>query len=93
MNIKIMKVDYSDPKQASEIISLLNTYAQDPMGGGEPLSQYVIENLVSELSKLPHVFSILCYVDNIAAGLINCFEEFSTFSCKPLVNVHQVTYA
>ena len=53
MNIKIMKVDYSDPKQASEIIFLLNTYAQDPMDGSETLSQYIIENLVSELSKLP----------------------------------------
>ena len=23
-------------------------------------------------------------------GLVNCFEGFSTFACKPLVNVHDV---
>jgi ribosomal protein S18 acetylase RimI-like enzyme len=23
-------------------------------------------------------------------GLINCFEGFSTFKCKPLVNIHDV---
>lgn len=90
MNIEIIKVNYTDQNQANEIISLLNTYAQDPMGGGEPLSQYVVENLINELSKLPHAFSVLCYVDNNPVGLINCFEAFSTFSCKPLVNIHDV---
>ena len=29
-------------------------------------------------------------VDGVAAGLINCFQGFSTFKCKPLINVHDV---
>ena len=90
MNIEIIKVNYADSKQASDLISLLNIYAQDPMGGGNALTPYVIKNLVNELLKLPHAFSVLCYVNNIPAGLINCFEAFSTFSCKPLVNIHDV---
>ena len=90
MKIEVIKVNYADPKQASELISLLNSYAQDPLGGGEALTGHVIENLVNELSKLAHAFSVLCYVDNTPAGLINCFEAFSTFSCKPLVNIHDV---
>lgn len=90
MNIKIIKANYSDSKQGDDIISLLNTYAQNPMGGGEALSQFVVENLINELSRLQHAFSVLCYVDNIAVGLINCFEAFSTFSCKPLINIHDV---
>jgi len=90
VNIKIIKANYADSKQSDDIISLLNSYAQDPMCGAEALSQFVIENLINELAKLPHAFSILCYVDNVAVGLINCFEAFSTFSCKPLINIHDV---
>jgi len=90
MNINIIKVNYNDSKQAHEIAHLLNSYASDPMGGGQPLEEHVIKNLASELSRLPHAFSILAYVNNKATGLINCFEAFSTFRCKPLVNIHDV---
>ncbi len=90
MEIKVTKVNYNDNKQASELVYLLNAYASDPMGGGKPLEKYVTENLVNELSKLPHAFSVISYVNNQPAGLINCFEAFSTFSCKPLVNIHDV---
>lgn len=90
MDIKIIKADYSSKIHANDLVLLLSRYAKDPMGGGEPLEQHVIDNVVIELSKLPHAFSIICYVDNSAAALINCFEAFSTFSCKPLVNIHDV---
>jgi ribosomal protein S18 acetylase RimI-like enzyme len=60
------------------------------MGGGKPLEEYVIENVADELSRIPHAFSVICYVDNQAVGLVNCFELFSTFSCKPLINIHDV---
>ena len=60
------------------------------MGGGVPLSDSTKNNLVKELSNIPHAFSVLCYVNNKPAGLINCFEAFSSFQCKPLINVHDV---
>jgi len=34
--------------------------------------------------------SLLCYVDGKPAGLVNCFEGFSTFSCKKLLNIHDI---
>jgi GNAT superfamily N-acetyltransferase len=42
------------------------------------------------LARRPHAFSILAYVNGEPAGLINCFEGFSTFKCRPLVNIHDV---
>jgi len=33
---------------------------------------------------------VLAYVDGQPAGLVNCFEGFSTFMCKPLANIHDV---
>jgi ribosomal protein S18 acetylase RimI-like enzyme len=90
MNIEVVKADYANQKHKEDIPLLLDAYASDPMGGGAPLEQKVKENLVNELSKLPHAFSVIAYVDNSPAGLANCFEAFSTFSCKPLVNIHDV---
>lgn len=28
------------------------------------------------------------YLDGVPAGLAICFEAFSTFACKPLLNIH-----
>jgi len=90
MTIEILKADYANPIHQADIPTLLNAYATDPMGGGQALLAQVQENLVPELAKLPHAFSVLAYVDGEAAGLVNCFEAFSTFACKPLINIHDL---
>ncbi|QEI08057.1 GNAT family N-acetyltransferase [Pigmentiphaga aceris] len=90
MNISVLQADYLDPIHARAIEFLLGAYAQDPMGGGEALPAAVLGRLVGELSKRPHAFSVLAFVDDQPAGLVNCFEGFSTFACRPLVNVHDV---
>lgn len=90
MNIEIIQADYLNQKHAEDIIVLMNAYASDPMGGGKPLTEEVKTHLVQSLAKLPYAFSIISYVDGIAAGLVNCFEGFSTFSCQPLINIHDV---
>jgi ribosomal protein S18 acetylase RimI-like enzyme len=90
MKVEVLLADYSNEQHSTDIASLLSSYAIDPMSGGKPLSNFVIENLVNELLKLAYAISILCYVDGKPAGLINCFEGFSTFKCKPLINIHDV---
>ncbi len=88
MIIEITKADYFNERHAKEIPMLLDRYASDPMGGGKPLNENVKNNLVKELSKLPYAFSVIMYINGQPAGLVNCFEAFSTFSCKPLINIH-----
>ncbi|MDH5392943.1 MAG: GNAT family N-acetyltransferase [Gammaproteobacteria bacterium] len=88
MSIEIIKIDYSNRQHAADLSFLMNAYASDSMAGGKPLSDYVIKNLAFELSKLDHAFSLITYVNDKPAGLVNCFEAFSTFNCKPLVNIH-----
>jgi len=90
MNVDIVVADYANKQQAKDLVFLLNQYAQDPAGGGKELSQYVQNNLVQELAKLPFAFSIISYIENSPAGLINCFTLFSTFKCKPLINIHDL---
>lgn len=87
---KIELVDYGDRAQASVLIDLLNAYAEDPMGGNAPLTPYTKANLVERLKSVPGAFSLIAYSEATPVGLANCFEGFSTFSCKPLVNIHDL---
>lgn len=93
MTVNIVQVDYQNPQHAKHMIELLDCYATDPMGGGVALSDYTAQNLVPELAKRQDAFSLIAYVDGQPAGLTNCFEGFSTFACKPLVNIHDVVVA
>ena len=88
--IAIIVVDYANEKHAGDLVGLLNHYACDPMGGGKPLAEKVKNNLTMELAKIPSAFSILCYIEGKPAGLINCFQGFSTFQCQPLINIHDI---
>ena len=88
--LTIVKADYGLPAHAEAVVSLLNAYAQDIAGGGEALSAFTMANLVRELAARPQVYSILAFDGAAPVGLVNCIEGFSTFACKPLVNVHDV---
>jgi ribosomal protein S18 acetylase RimI-like enzyme len=69
---------------------LLDHYARDPAGGGEPLSDFARDNLINELAARPSIFSVLAFDGDTPVGLVNAIEGFSTFACRPLVNVHDV---
>jgi ribosomal protein S18 acetylase RimI-like enzyme len=45
---------------------------------------------VASLAARPFIFSVLAFDGDAAVGLVNAIEGFSTFACKPLVNVHDV---
>lgn len=91
MTITIRLADYQNPEDAALVVELLNNYAKDPMGGAEPLSEFSRANLVKTLANVPGAFTVLAFHDDKGVGLINCFEHFSTFKCKPLINVHDVS--
>jgi GNAT superfamily N-acetyltransferase len=88
--LHVIRADYHDPEHARAIAYLLDHYSRDAMGGGEPLPAAVLESLPSELAKRPHAYSVLAFDGEAPVGLVNCFEGFSTFACRPLVNVHDV---
>jgi ribosomal protein S18 acetylase RimI-like enzyme len=90
MAVNILQADYSNPAHAAALVMLLDAYAQDPMGGGHGLSDFAKVNLVPSLAARSQAYSVLAFVDDQPAGLVNCIEGFSTFACLPLVNVHDV---
>nr|WP_321439694.1 GNAT family N-acetyltransferase [uncultured Hyphomonas sp.] len=90
MTLTIRQADYADPSDAAALTGLLDVYARDPMGGGKPLSAHTQEHLAAELAARPTAVSFLAFDDGAPAGLLNAFEGFSTFACKPLLNVHDI---
>ncbi|GMG86481.1 GNAT family N-acetyltransferase [Biformimicrobium ophioploci] len=88
--LQVNLADYADPADARLVVELLDAYARDPMGGGEPLPESTREELVPGLQSMPGAFSLIGYVDGEPAGLVNCFMGFSTFVARPLVNIHDV---
>jgi len=90
MPITTRQANYLDPADAALLVTLLNAYACDPFGGGEPLNDHTQENLALRLAKVPSAVSLFAYADDKPAGLANCFEGFSTFACAPLLNIHDL---
>jgi GNAT superfamily N-acetyltransferase len=82
--------DYTDPRDAADVVALLDAYARDPMGGGEPLAEAVKARLAGDLAANPNAFSLLARIEGQAVGLANCFVGYSTFAAAPLVNIHDI---
>jgi GNAT superfamily N-acetyltransferase len=88
--LTIELADYRDPRDAADVIALLDASARDPMGGGEPLAEDVKARLAGDLVANPQAFSLLARLDGQAVGLANCFMGYSTFAAAPLVNIHDL---
>ncbi len=88
--IELCIADLSNPDHRAALVGLLNDYANDPMGGRAALAPAVKQHLVAELAKRPWVRTVLAFVDGVPAGLAITMEGFSTFACKPLLNIHDL---
>jgi ribosomal protein S18 acetylase RimI-like enzyme len=88
--IRVRQADYANAQDALAIVLLLDAYASDPAGGGEGLSDFAKTHLVPALAARPQAYSVLAFEGDVPVGLVNCIEGFSTFKCRPLVNVHDV---
>ena len=97
--ITIRKVDYLNGRDAADLTALLDLYARDPMGGAQPLSPAVLQRVCSDLASRRDAASFIAdwhqgsgpqQDGSVAVGLINCFEGYSTFKAKPLLNIHDI---
>lgn len=91
--IDILEADFVNPSHAAAVLSLMEAYARDPMGGGQGLSAFTRANLAGALARRPSAHGILAFAGEEPAGLAICLEGFSTFACRPLLNVHDLVVA
>ncbi|MEN8820159.1 MAG: GNAT family N-acetyltransferase [Abyssibacter sp.] len=82
--------DYQNLAHAQALRDLLAAYAADPMGGGKALEATVLDRVVPALAARAEAFSLLAWSDGQAVGFANCFEGFSTFAARPVVNIHDL---
>lgn len=88
--IKIVDADLEQAEHQRAVIELLDAYARDPMGGGQPLAAEVRTRLVPALRGHPTTAILLAYDGERPVGIAVCFRGFSTFAAQPLLNLHDL---
>jgi len=82
--------DLSAPEHGEAVLQLLNEYASGDTGTGDELPEYTQQNLVGELRSRPNLHVILAFINDYPAGLLVAIDSFSTFTCKPVLNIHDI---
>ena len=92
--VRVVPADYDSPLHRDAIVRLLDSYAGDPTSGaGESLSDNARSNVVDGLRNHPTSVVLLATVGSEPAGLAVCFEGYSTFAARPLLNLHDLVVA
>jgi len=89
-DLTVAAVGFRNPDDVADLLHVLDGYARDPMGGGEPLAHDVRERLPAALAGFPGAFAFVARLGGRAIGAAVCFTGFSTFAARPLVNIHDV---
>jgi GNAT superfamily N-acetyltransferase len=90
VNFSIQAVNFNNIEQTCELVDLIDCYAKDPMGQQQPLSEFAYKQLKLKLKTLPQAHSFICYENSNPIGMINCFENFSTFQAQSILNIHDI---
>lgn len=88
--LQIIRADLNDETQMQHIVMLINHYAQEPHVKGSALANEVLDALADGLRSHPTSHVWLAYDGEQAVGVAVCFLGYSTFTAKPLMNVHDL---
>ena len=87
----VYNVELSVKENAEKLCELIDTYLIDPMGGADArLTPLQKVDLVEGLKTCSSSMVFFCQnKSNIIAASV-CFIGFSTFLCRPLINIHDL---
>ena len=88
--VEIVTVDFKNELHTSGLLQVLDSYASDPIGGGEPLRDEVRSRLIAGLKAHPTTLALMAFDGKSAVGLAICFFGFSTFHAMRLLNIHDL---
>ncbi len=88
--LKTIKANLFHEPHIEAIVSLVNEYIEDDMGGGIPLNRRKQEDLIENLQLLPNAIVFLATLGNKIVGVSISFYGFSTFHARKLINVHDL---
>ncbi|MFU8813443.1 MAG: GNAT family N-acetyltransferase [Balneolaceae bacterium] len=88
--LSLVEADFDNPTHAKAVVDLTNAYAQDSMGLNDSLPNTVKNNLIAAMKAHGNTFSFLAYMDDVPAGVANCYLAFSTFCAANVLNIHDI---
>jgi ribosomal protein S18 acetylase RimI-like enzyme len=88
--IEIVEADLTLAPHHQAVVELTDAYALDRFGNGRPLDADVRERLVASLREHPTTVILLAFDGPRPVGIATCFRGFSTFSARPLLNLHDL---
>ncbi len=89
----LLLCDFTDPYHCESLCNLVNEYIANPMGGGILLSDRQKLHLLDGLESHPRAIVLFALYEEKIVGVINAFMNFSTFKCKPMINIHDIYVA
>lgn len=81
IEVKTKTIDVEDQKQCTHLEALFVEYSA-------ACSVSIDVGVVKQLFSLPYFHGFICYVDNEPAGFAVCFESYSTYRAKKVLNIH-----
>lgn len=88
--VAVRCADLADARDLAAYLAMLDAYARDPLGAGQPLEPRVRERLARDLPSHPTLVALLAEHDTDAIGFATCFVGYSTFLARPLLNLHDI---
>lgn len=89
-DLHITPCDFTNTAHLEAVCRLMNAYIEDRMGGGEPLTKRQQLYLLDGLEQHPTAIVLLAESQGVFCGLLVAFELFSTFTVRPMINVHDL---
>ncbi|MBI1312813.1 GNAT family N-acetyltransferase [bacterium] len=90
MQIAVIEADLGNNEHTTGIIDVLDSYASDPVGGGQPLSPDVRARVIPLIRDHPAAFVLLALVDDRVVGLVLCFLNLSTFRARAELHIEDL---
>jgi len=77
----VIRIEVENSNQRSQFAILFNEYSPD-------LSEKIDSHAIDQLFELPYFHGFICSVDNEPAAFAVCFESYSTYRAKKVLNIH-----
>ncbi len=89
-DVRVREADLEDSNHCAAVVAIVDSYASEPVGGGEPLAPDVRARLTAGLRGQPNALVLLAFAGERPIGVAVCFLGFSTFRARALLNIHDL---
>jgi ribosomal protein S18 acetylase RimI-like enzyme len=93
MSISVVDADLNLADHGDGLVRILDEYARLPHIAGCGLTDDVRKNLIDRLAATSGKLILLAVDEERVVGVAVCFEGFSTFAGRPLLNIHDLAVA